>query len=242
MGDGPSSRAVLEAAFPVTGTASATRLYDRTRDRAYPKPRLRGWLHVGSFAAATVLGVLLLQRVHGTAHAIDAAVFATAVTALFGTSALYHVGHWVGAASLRLQRLDHLMIILLIAGTATVPIQVSVPRPWNAAGLIVLWTMAATAIGFRLARTAAPERLVGAIYLGLGWVAGAAIPFVWMHDGVAPGVLSIAGGVLYSLGALGYHRRAPDPFPAVFGYHEVFHTYVTAAAACHYVAIACFLL
>jgi hemolysin III len=88
----------------------------------------------------------------------------------------------------------------------------------------------------------APERLVGAIYVGLGWFAGSAVPAVWIYGGVAPAVLILCGGVLYTAGAVGYHRRRPDPLPGVFGYHEVFHTYVTLAAACQYVAIAGFLL
>jgi hemolysin III len=87
----------------------------------------------------------------------------------------------------------------------------------------------------------APELLVGATFVGLGWAAGLALPWVWIHAGVAPGVLMLAGGLLYTAGALSYHRRWPDPYPSVFGYHEVFHAYVCAAAACQYLAIARFI-
>ena len=84
----------------------------------------------------------------------------------------------------------------------------------------------------------APPRLVGAVYLGLGWMAGLALPAVWVRFGAEPVVLLTTGGVLYTVGALFYYRRRPDPIPAVFGYHEVFHAFVCAAATCHYVAIA----
>jgi len=83
----------------------------------------------------------------------------------------------------------------------------------------------------------APEKLVGAIFIGLGWTAGMAEPAVWVHAGIAPAFLLLAGGVLYTAGALSYYRRWPDPVPAVFGFHEVFHAYVCAAATCQYIAI-----
>jgi hemolysin III len=242
VGGGQPAQALLDGGYSLHPSALGDRLYDRTRDVAYVKPRLRGWLHAASFGAALVVGVILISTVRGAVHTADATVYALAVVALFGTSAVYHLGHWVGAASMRMQRLDQMMIVVLIAGSATVPIQVSVPAGWNTAGVALLWTLAGAAIAFRLSRTVAPERVVGAIYIGLGWLSGVAIPFVWGHNGIAPALLFIAGGVLYSVGAIGYHRRRPDPIPTVFGYHEVFHIYVTAAAACHYVAIACFLL
>ena len=88
----------------------------------------------------------------------------------------------------------------------------------------------------------APERLVGATFLGLGWTAGMALPAVWINAGVAAAVWLLAGGVLYTVGAVYYHHRRPDPVPAVFGYHEVFHTCVCAAAACQYIAIAFFIV
>ena len=98
-----------------------------------------------------------------------------------------------------------------------------------------------TAGGIHLAWMSAPELLVGATFVGLGWAAGLALPEVWIHAGVTPGVLMLAGGLLYTAGALCYHRRRPDPSPSVFGYHEVFHACVCAAAACQYLAIARFI-
>jgi hemolysin III len=107
---------------------------------------------------------------------------------------------------------------------------------------VLLWTLAVLAAVARLTRMTAPEPIVGAVYVGLGWISGLAVPAVWMYAGVAPAVLMIVGGLLYTVGAISYHNRRPDPYPAVFGYHEVFHVYVSLAAACQYVAIACFVL
>ena len=217
-------------------------LYDLSRGIAYDKPRWRGWLHLASFEVALVLGTIIVVTARRGWQTADAAVYAGAVVGLFGASALYHRGQWTAKMSARLQRVDHIMIVLLIAGSATPPMQICLPGAWKAIGLIALWSLALTAIAVRQLWMAAPERLAGGIYVGLGWVAGAAIPVVWIRAGVAPAVLLLCGGLLYTAGAIGYHRRSPDPIPDVFGYHEVFHSYVTAAAACQYVAIAVFLL
>jgi hemolysin III len=225
------------AAEPTTA-----QLYDVSRGVAYDKPIWRGWMHLVAFECALVLGTILVLTAHGAWQTADAAVYGGVVAGLFGVSALYHRGRWSPAASARLQRADHVMIVLLIAGSATVPMQVCLPGAWKVVGLVTLWSLALFAIVLRSVRMDAPERLVGAIYIGLGWVAGTAIPAVWIHSGVAPALLLLFGGLLYTAGAVSYHRRRPDPLPAVFGYHEVFHSYVTLAAACHYVAIAVFLL
>jgi hemolysin III len=217
-------------------------LYDVARGIAYAKPRWRGWMHLIAFECSLILGTIIVVAAQGLAQTADAAVYAGSVAGLFGASALYHRGRWGVTASARLQRLDHVMIVVLIAGSATTPIQVCLPGAWKAVGLITLWSLASAAIAVRLLWMAAPERVVGAIYVGLGWVSGAAIPAVWIHAGIAPAVLLMCGGVLYTVGAISYHRRRPDPKPLVFGYHEVFHTYVTLAAACQYVAIAVFLI
>jgi len=220
----------------------STKLYDASRQLHYDKPTWRGWAHLVSFEIALVVGTLVIVRARGAADVTAAAIYVAAVVALFGTSALYHRGKWGPGASARLQRLDHLMIIFLIAGTATPAMVLCLHGTIRIAELAVLWGLAALAAGVRLTRMAAPERLVGLIYVGLGWTAGLAVPAVWLHAGVAPAVLLLAGGLLYTAGAIGYHRRRPDPNPTLFGYHEVFHTYVTVAAACQYVAIACFVL
>jgi hemolysin III len=183
----------------------------------------------------------LLARAHGAAQTVAVAVYSASVSALFGISALYHRGTWTEAGRRRMQRLDHAMIFFLIAGTATPAFLLDTPGTFGLACLIVMWTLTFTAAAIHLTWMNAPERLVGGTFLGLGWAAGLALPWVWIRAGVAPGVLMIAGGLLYTAGALSYHHRWPNPYPSVFGYHEVFHTYVCAAAACQYVAIARFI-
>ena len=214
--------------------------YDSRRGVFYAKPVLRGWLHLLWFEASLVLGTLLLARAHGPARIVAIAIYTASVSALFGVSALYHRGNWTPAWSRRLQRADHAMIFFLIAGTATPAFLLAVRGAFGLACLIVLWTLTLTAAVIHMAWMNAPELMVGTTFVGLGWVAGLALPGVWIHAGVAPAVLMLAGGLLYTAGAISYRRRRPDPYPSVFGYHEVFHTYVCAAAACQYAAIALF--
>ena len=224
-----------------TGTVeveSRPMLFDTRRALYYPKPALRGWLHLLWFEASLVVGTLLLTYAHGARQVTAVTIYAATVTGLFGTSALYHRGNWGPLASRWLQRLDHAMIFLLIAGTGTAAFLLTAPAPYAAIGLSVLWGLTLAAIVTHLIWMHAPEKLLGAIFIGLGWTAGMAEPAVWIHAGIAPALLLLAGGVLYTAGALSYYRRWPDPAPAVFGFHEVFHAYVCAAAACQYIATA----
>ncbi len=225
----------------VTNSPAAEPLYDARRGVYYVKPVLRGWLHLLCFGASLVLGPLLLARAHGAAQIIAVAVYSASVSALFGISALYHRGTWTDTWRRRLQRLDHAMIFFLIAGTATPAFLLDTPGTFGLACLIAMWTLTLTAAAIHLTWMDAPELLVGATFVGLGWAAGLALPWVWIHAGVAPAALMLAGGLLYTAGALSYHRRWPNPYPSVLGYHEVFHAYVCAAAACQYVAIARFI-
>jgi hemolysin III len=219
---------------------AAQALYDAKRAIYYDKPALRGWLHLLWFAASIGFGIALLYGAHGAAQHSADAVYALSVTALFGTSALYHRGTWGTSWSRRLQRADHLMIFFLIAGTATPGFLLATGGALGLTGLILIWTITLTAAGIHLAWMGAPELVVGATFVALGWSAGLAIPGVFLHEGLAPGLLMVAGGALYTVGALAYHRRWPDPYPSVFGYHEVFHACVCAAAVCQFIAIAMF--
>jgi len=215
--------------------------YDTRRGIYYIKPVLRGWLHLLWFAASLVAGTLLLARAYGAVRITALAIYAASVSAMFGISALYHRGTWTPAWNRRLQRLDHAMIFLLIAGTATPAFLLATSGTFRLACMIMMWALTLAAAGLRLARMSAPELVAGSTFVGLGWVAVLALPGVWTHAGAAAGALMLSGGLLYTAGALAYHRRRPDPYPAVFGYHEVFHALVCAAAACQYVAIALFL-
>ena len=224
-----------------TASRTAGRFYDSRRGIYYVKPVLRGWMHLLWFAASLVSGPLLLARAHGTAQIAAAAVYSASVTGLFGVSALYHRGTWSETWRQRLQRLDHAMIFFLIAGTATPAFVIAAPSTFGLVCLIVMWTLTIAAAVIHLAWMNAPERLVGGTFIGLGWSAGLALPWIWVHAGVAPAVLMLVGGLLYTAGALSFHRRWPDPFPSVFGFHEVFHVYVCAAAVFQFVAIAWFI-
>lgn len=233
----------------MTGTATVTsappvdgRLFDSRRGVYYDKPALRGWMHLIWFEASLVLGTLVVARAHGAVSIVAVAIYASSVSALFGVSALYHRGNWSASWSKRLQRADHAMIFVLIAGTATPAFLVAAHGAYGLTCLIVLWTLTLGAAAIHLAWMHAPEVLVGATFVALGWAAGLAVPPVWMHAGAAAGVLMVVGGVLYTVGAVAYHRRSPDPAPSIFGYHEVFHACVCAAAACQYVAIAVFIV
>jgi hemolysin III len=226
---------------PVAPPPMGDVFYDARRDVYYAKPVLRGWLHLLWFEASLVLGTLLLARAHGVTRIAATAIYAASVSALFGVSALYHRGNWTAAWRERLQRLDHAMIFFLIAGTATPAFLLANRGAFGLVCLIVLWALTLTAAAIHVVWMNAPELMVGATFVGLGWVAGLALPGVWIHAGAAPGVLMLAGGLLYTAGAISYHRRRPDPYPSVFGYHEVFHACVCAAAACQYAAIALFI-
>ena len=222
----------------VTGSPGAGLLHDARRGVYYARPVLRGWLHLLCFGASLAGGALLLARAHGAAQITAAAVYSASLSALFGTSALYHRGTWTAPWRRRLQHLDQAMIFLLIAGTATPAFLLSAPAGFGLVSLIMMWALTLTAAAVRLVWTSAPELAAGAVFAGLGCACGLALPWVWIHAGATSGVLLLAGGLLYITGALSYHRRWPDPYPSVFGYHEVFHVYVCAAAACQYAAIA----
>jgi hemolysin III len=219
----------------------AGKLYDPPRDAHSAKPVLRGWLHLLWFEVSLVAGTLLLAHEHGAARVTASAIYAASASGMFGISALYHRGNWSAAWRPRLQRLDQVMIFLLIAGTATPAFLLAVPGTFGLICLTVMWAVTATAAVIRMAWMNSPELVAGGTFVGLGWVAGLSLPWVWIHAGVAAAALMLAGGVLYTAGALVYHRRWPDPSPSVFGYHEVFHTFVCAAATCQYLAIALFI-
>ncbi len=203
------------------------------------KPRLRGVLHQWTFAAALAVGVPLVLDAGSARSRIALAVYALSVVALFGTSALYHRVNWrtVGARR-RMRRLDHTMIFVLIAGSYT-PFALLVLH--GAFGLVILitaWSVALAGAAFKLLWIDAPGWLVAGTYVAAGWIAVITMPDLVDRLGlVAVGTLAL-GGILYSVGAVIYARQRPDPAPAVFGYHEVFHVLVVAAAALQYAVVA----
>ncbi len=217
------------------------RLYDSARSLHYDKPRLRGRLHLVWFTASLVAGPWLVLASEGITAHVALTVYACGLSGLFGVSAAYHCGTWTTAAGLVWQRVDHVMIFVLIAASATPVYLLGTPAPFGVICCAVTWGATVVAILVHLAWMHAPAALVGGVFIGLGSTAGAALPAVWLGEGVVPAVLIVVGGVLYAAGAVFYHRRRLDPWPTVFGYHEVFHAFVCAGATCHFVAIAAFL-
>ncbi len=203
------------------------------------KPRLRGVFHQWACVSSVPLG-LVLVIVAGSARARAAViVYAVSLVGLFGISALYHRVNWRSLTARDwMRRLDHSMIFILIAGSYT-PFAVLVLRgPLAIAVLVAVWGGAALGVGFNLVWGNAPTWLRAALYIALGWVAVAALPQLGTAIGVGGLTLLGLGGALYTLGAVVYAVKRPNPVPAVFGYHEIFHILVIVAAALQYAVIA----
>lgn len=207
------------------------------------KPRLRGVSHQWAFFASLVLGAALVLSAPTGRATLAAAIYAASVAGLFGASALYHRINWVSLSARRwMRRLDHSMIFLLIAGTYTPFALLSLEGPIATVVLVAVWAGALAGIVMKLCWIDAPKWLVALTYVALGWVALAAFPELVSEVGVTGTALVALGGVLYTAGAVVYARRRPDPVPAVFGYHEVFHVLVIAAAAVQFAAVAFYVL
>jgi hemolysin III len=209
---------------------------------AQVRPRLRGVSHQYAFFVSVVLGVGLVAGASGPRERASVAVFAAAVATMFGVSALYHRLTWRPRARRWMRRLDYAAIYLLIAGTYTPFGLLALSGAWRWTVLPIVWGGALVAIVLKLAWIDAPKWLAAVIGIALGWAGIFAVPQLWGHAGLAGVSLLGVGGVLYTAGAVVYAGRRPDPVPAVFGYHELFHALVIAAAACQYVAVALFVL
>ena len=193
------------------------------------KPRLRGVSHQYAFYVALAAAAALVVLARGGEARAAALVYGLSLSAMFGASALYHRVDWSPRPRAWLRRLDHSMIFVLVAGTYT-PFALLVLAPalgWAVLGVVIslLWIDA-------------PRWLTAVLYVALGWVSIVMMPQLWDRAGVLAVALLATGGVLYTVGAVVYARRRPDPAPRVFGYHEVFHALVIAAAAVHFAAIA----
>jgi hemolysin III len=201
------------------------------------KPLLRGVFHEIAAAFALAGGVALTQMARGARGTVAAAVYGVSLTALFGISALYHRPRWGPRVYTFMRRLDHAAIFVLIAGTYT-PICLLVPDRTGLVLLAAVWTGAAAGVVFSVLWPRAPKWLNAALYVALGWAVVPVLPRLARALGPVGLTLITGGGVVYSIGALIYAMRRPDPFPKVFGYHEVFHLLVIVAAAFHYAAVA----
>jgi hemolysin III len=206
------------------------------------KPRLRGVLHQGAFVIAVALAPLLIVGADGGRPRLAAAVFAASVAACFGASALYHRVTWSPRARPWMRRIDHAGVYLLIAGTYTPVSLLALRGAWRPVILTIVWGGAAAAIVLKFIWVEAPKQLAAAIGLALGWVAVVVLPQLIGRLHPAAVILLVVGGLAYTAGAIVYARRRPDPVPAVFGYHELFHALTIVGVACQYVAIAFFIV
>jgi len=209
---------------------------------ALPKPLLRGVLHEAAFFISLVTGALLIAGVGDERRRAAAAVFACAVAACFGASALYHRVSWTPRLRPWMRRVDHAGVYLLIAGTYTPVCLLVLHGAWRLAILLTVCIGAGAAIVLKFAWVDAPKWLAVALGIALGWVAVVALPQLAARLDPAAFALLCFGGLAYTAGAIVYARRRPDPLPAVFGYHEVFHALTIVAVACQYVAIAFFVV
>ncbi|MGH3665055.1 MAG: PAQR family membrane homeostasis protein TrhA [Egibacteraceae bacterium] len=205
---------------------------------AVAKPRLRGWIHLGAVPLA-LLGtvVLVLEADHSTAGRVSALVFGLCLVGLYATSSLYHVPRWSQRMRRVLSRCDGAMIQFTIAGTFTPIAFHTLEGGWRSWSLAGAWGIAVIGAVLAASPLEAPRWLGTVGYIAVGWLT--VVPFTkimtalpWEGTG-----LIVLGGVLYTIGAIVYGRRWPDPFPRWFGYHEIFHLFVVAASTAHYLAI-----
>jgi hemolysin III len=207
------------------------------------KPRLRGVSHEWAFFVSLFLGAGLIIAAKTPKATLAVTIYAVSLSALLGTSALYHRVNWTRpSVRLWMRRLDHSMIFFLIAGTYTPFALLVLSGPLADAILLVVWLGALAGALVEMVWIEHPKWVAALIYMSLGWVAAVAFPQLWKDMG-APGTLLVAvGGLLYTAGAIVYALQRPNPDPRVFGYHEIFHLLVIAAAAAHFAAIAFFAL
>jgi len=202
------------------------------------RPRLRGVIHHYAFFCSLLAGGCLVALAPTPRALVGAGVYAASLSALLGTSALYHRVTWSAPARRWMGRLDHSMISVLIAGTYTPFGMLALSGTRSEALLLPIWIAACAGIALHLFWYDAPKWLSALTYVAIGWLGVLAMPGLVEQLGWTPVLFLIAGGILYSGGALVYALRRPNPVPHVFGYHEVFHSLVVVAALAHYVAVA----
>jgi len=206
-------------------------------DVALP-PRFRGLVHAWAAGPALAAAIVLVCVAPTPLARAASAVYGLGLVALFAFSGLYH--RWPPTSDVKaiLQRLDHCTIFFFIAASYTPPTLLLLHGTQQTLVLVSVWGGAIAGVVLSVVWIDAPRWLQAACYVGLGWVAILVMPEFFAGAGVASGVLFVVGGVLYSLGAVAYATQRPDPWPATFGFHEIFHLLVTAAAATQFVAIA----
>ena len=200
------------------------------------KPTWRGWIHTGVLPIVIAGGIVLIVLAEGWVAKTASAIFFASSFLLFGNSALYHRFNWKPKTKLALKRIDHANIFLLIAGSYTPITLLALPADKGLVLIIVIWATALIGIGFRVFWITAPRWLYVPIYIAMGWIA---IAFIkdFMDANVAMMTLILAGGACYTVGAIAYALKRPNPFPGKFGFHEIFHAFTVAAFLCHWAAV-----
>lgn len=200
------------------------------------KPKLRGWLHAGTFPLSVIAGIVLVWVAPTGTAKLASAIFAVTAAMLFGVSGLYHRFNWSPRVSAVLRRLDHANIFLIIAGTYT-PFTLLLLDGRNARILLsIVWGGALLGVGFRVLWLGAPRWLYVPVYVALGWAAAFWLPQFWSGSSVAV-IMIVLGGLLYSAGAVIYGLKRPNPSPRWFGFHEIFHACTVAAFTSHVVGL-----
>jgi hemolysin III len=201
------------------------------------KPRMRGRLHEVAFFVSIPAGVALVALADTGKARFSAAVFAVGLAGVFGASAAYHCVAWSAPALRRMKRLDHSMIFILIAGTYTPLCLLALKGVWSVVMLATVWAGAITGIVLKQVNVDGMRRLSGFLYIALGWVSIVVLPQLFRNMSLTGSVLVVAGGLLYTLGAIVFAMKRPDPNPAIFGYHEIWHAFTAGAGLCHYAAV-----
>jgi hemolysin III len=205
------------------------------------RPALRGTLHLIAALLAVGGTVLLLLLADSPSGYAGGALFGTSLMLLYGTSASYHQLSWRPSWRNVVKRLDHAMIFVLIAGTYT-PFCLDVRLGWGVSLLAVVWTLGGLGMLLKLVWPDGPRWLSVGLYVGLGWIAVVAASEVLARYSATPITLLLVGGALYTIGGVVYALRRPDPWPRIFGYHEVFHAFVVAGSAVHFATVATYVL
>jgi hemolysin III len=200
------------------------------------KPKLRGWLHAATSPLALAAGIVLIALAPTGPAAAAAPAFAVTSVVLFATSAIYHRGRWSPRVESVFKRIDHANIFLIIAGSYTPFAVLALHGAARVAVLSAVWAGAIVGVLFRVLWVGAPRWLYVPLYIGLGWAAAFVVPQLIHGAGVAAFTLVVVGGGLYTLGALVYGFKRPDPWPRWFGFHEIFHALTIAAFVCQYIA------
>jgi hemolysin III len=202
-----------------------------------PKPLLRGHFHQAAFFIALGACAMLISESHEKINLFAAIIYSLSLCGLFGLSALYHRPHWTPRARIWMQRLDHSAIFILIAGTVTPICLLAIPETGGMSLLTKIWVGTLIGILQAVFWTSSPNWFAATLYLIMGWLAAPYIPEMKAALGEINVYLILAGGIIYSIGAIIYATKKPNPWPHIFGYHEIFHILVIVAGAIHFIVI-----